>query len=180
MSAETGNRPNKIWLKVIIFSLLVVLSISAGLATRWLNDKNQTDKTPAAGGIPRAVTDLEQLRDAGDQAAFNAKLQQTLKDDSLDSATRRLVYVEQGHFALQNQDAQSAVEAYTKAWEIKQDKQIAALLGDAYAAVGDTAKAKEFYNQAIGLIPADYPRRDPLTKEYQERINALDEGTGND
>lgn len=179
MAVETGNKPKRVWLKIVIFSLLVVLAAGAGVVTRMLNDKNETKQTPTAG-LPRAVTDLEQLRDKGDQAAFNAKLQATLDDASLDSETRYLVYIEEGHFALQNQQAQAAVDAYSQAWAIRQDKQVAALLGDAYAALGNKAKATEFYNQAINLIPADYPRRDPLKKEYQARIEALDEGTGND
>lgn len=57
---------------------------------------------------------------------------------------------------------------------------MAALLGDAYAALGNKAKATEFYNQAINLIPADYPRHGPLKKEYEDRIRALDEGVTND
>jgi tetratricopeptide (TPR) repeat protein len=180
MTAETGKISKKLWLKVVIFSLLVVLAAAAGVATRWLNDKNGTKQAPATTGLPRAVTDLEQLRDKGDQAAFSAKLQETLNDPSLDSGTRYLVYVEQGHHAMQNGQFQAAVDAYTKALDMKQDKQVAALLGDAYAALGDKARATEFYNKAIALIPEDYVRRDALRTDYENRITALDEGSGDD
>src|SRR5688572_29134932 len=116
MTAETGNKPKKIWLKAAIFGVLLMLAAGAGMATRWQQSKNEPPK-PAAGA-PSVVTDLERLRDSGDQAAYNAKLQAALQDASLDGETRYQVYVEQGHGAMQNQKFQAAIDAYLKAWEI--------------------------------------------------------------
>lgn len=171
----TAEKRKQMWLKAAIFSLLIVLAAAAGIFTRLQQTKDDVPEKPATG-LPTAVTDLERLRDSGDQSAFNTKLQATLADPALDDQTRYLVYVEQGHFAMQNQEAQAAVDAYLKAWQVEQNKQVAALLGDAYAALGNKEKATEFYNRAIGLIPAGYPRHDALKQEYQDRIKALDEG----
>jgi tetratricopeptide (TPR) repeat protein len=175
MSEETDKKRKRGWLKIAAIVLAIVLAAGAGIGLRLAQDKEEAPHTPTAV-LPKEVTDLERLRDSGDQAAFDAKLQETLNNPSLDSQTRYLIYIEQGHSALQAGEFQEAIDAYTNAWQIKQDKQAAALLGDAYAALGDKTKATEFYNKAITLIPADYPNQG-LKREYENRIKALEEGT---
>lgn len=164
------------WLKAGFIVLLLVLAALAGIVLRWQQQKSDVAQKPTTNGLPTIVNDLERLRDSGDQAAFNAKLEQALDDANLDAQTRYLVYIEEGHNAMQQQEFEAAVVAYTKALDAKQDKQAAALLGDAYVGLGDSAKAIEFYTKAMTLIPADYPRAGALKAEYQDKIDALEAG----
>jgi tetratricopeptide (TPR) repeat protein len=156
--------------------VLLVLAAGAGIGLRTMQRDTAEEHVPTPT-LPKVVDDLQNLRDSGDEAAFNTALQAALHDSSLDSDTRYMVYIQQGHAAMQTQQWQAAIDAYTKAMALKQDKEVAALLGDAYAALGDKAKATDFYNQAIRLIPADNPNRDGFKQEYELRIQELEEGT---
>lgn len=172
---ETHDKKQRRALTIAGFALLLVLATAAGIGLRLLqNDEVQPTPTPT---LPKVVDNLQDLRDSGDGAAFDVALQKALDDNSLDSGTRYLVYIQAGHAAMQQQDWQAAIDAYTKAMSLKQDKEVAALLGDAYAALGNKAKAIEFYKQAITLIPADSPNYDGTKQEYELRIQEIEEGT---
>jgi tetratricopeptide (TPR) repeat protein len=173
---EQVGKKHRQALQIAGLVVVIVLAVGAGVGLRLLQNKDVAVPNPTLT-LPKVVDDLQNLRDTGDEAAFNTALDKALHDPSLDSKTRYLVYIQQGHKAMQDQQWQAAIDAYSKAMAIKQDKEVAALLGDAYAALGDKTKAIEFYTKAISLIPSDNPNRDGFKLEYELRIQELVEGT---
>jgi tetratricopeptide (TPR) repeat protein len=171
----TGWRKHKRALMIAGMVLVLVLAAAAGVGLRQLQKKEVAVPANPTPALPKVVDDLQNLRDKGDEAAFNAALQAALYN-SLDDETRYMVHVQEGHYGMQTQQWQAAIDAYSKAMAIAEDKEVAALLGDAYAALGNKAKAIEYYEKAIRLIPADHPNRAGLQEEYQLRIQMVEEG----
>jgi uncharacterized protein HemY len=172
--AKVEKKRKKV-LMIAGIAALIVLAAGAGVGLRLLQTKDEVAEKTLTG-LPKVVDNLETLRDKGDEKAFNAALQNALKED-LDDDTKYLVHLQKGHLAMQNQQWQAAIDAYEDAMAIKEDKEVVALLADAYAALGNKAKAIEYYEKAIALVPDSNPNRDGIRDEYRLRIQELEEGT---
>lgn len=159
---------------IIIVVAILLVAVGGGIAFRWWQAQ-QTAQTPLPA-LPKVVDDLQNLRDTADQTVFDSELDKALADPSTDSETRYLLYVQQGHYAMQNQEWQTALEAYGKAQAIKDIMEVNRLLGEAYYAAGDTARAIEQYRKAINLILDTNPRRDAIKEEYESRIKQFESG----
>jgi len=171
--AKPKSKHKKLFV-IIGIVLIMLLAVSAGVGLRWWQQSQQPAQAPLLG-LPEQVKHLESLRD-GDPAAFDAELDKALADQSLNNDTRYLLYVEQGHRALQNHDWQAAQEAYGKAQSINNTSDVNRLLGEAYYGTGDKDRAIEQYNKAIALIPQDDPRRSAIKEEYENRIKEIETG----
>lgn len=162
---------------IIGIMLVVILMVGAGVGLRlWQQQSQQSTQAPP-NALPEQVMNLENLRDSGDKAAFESELNKALADQSLSSETRYLLYVEQGHNAMQNKEWQAALDAYGKAQTLQDTMDIHRLLGDTYYRAGDTANAVDQYKKAISLIPQGNPRRDDIKAEYEIKIKQFEDGT---
>jgi tetratricopeptide (TPR) repeat protein len=156
--------------------VLLVVALGAGAGLRWWQAQKEAAQQAQLPSLPKAVDNLQNLRDTGDEAGFKKELDKALADPSLDEDTKYLLYVQEGHNALQHHKWAEAIVAYQKAQAIKNSMEIARLLGQVYAESGDTAKAIEQYKKAITLIPTDNPRHDAIKKEYEGIVQRLENG----
>src|SRR5688572_25415883 len=98
----------------------VVLPLAAGGLVGYLRYKDRSSsilgKPPA---IPDSVSDSKSLLQSGKTDEAEKSVQDALAKKSISNEEKQLLYVEQGRIAIVKEDYQAAVEAFTKAWEIK-------------------------------------------------------------
>jgi tetratricopeptide (TPR) repeat protein len=163
------------WQFLLGLALAVVLAIAAGGLVRYLQYKDRSasilGKPP---DLPVSVTDSQDLLKSGKTAEAEKSVQDALAKASTSKEERRLLYVEQGRIAIVKEDYQAAVDAFTKAWEIKETYEVANKLGSSWLHLNDKPKALEFYKKAMQLNPKDSPTYEAENNVLKQMIVMLE------
>jgi len=158
---------------VVVLIVVMVLAAAAGGAVRWLISRNKVDNTPGSSArLPAQIEDVQNLRLSGDAADAAKKIDQSLADPSASPETKYMLYIQKGNIAADAKNWQVAIDAYVQAEAIKKTYEVTNLLADSYKAMGDKAKAIEYYKKLIVLIPQS-PISDDLKATYEQQVRDL-------
>ncbi|HSX30227.1 MAG TPA: hypothetical protein VLE73_06750 [Candidatus Saccharimonadales bacterium] len=171
---------NKRILTPIIVVVIVLAATWAGVGFRLLQNKKQNDTASdtstaarTVSGLPKAVDDVQQLRASGNATEAEKKINAALNDPATTNTEKYQLYIQQGNLLTDKNDYADAAAVYTKAAALDKTYEITVLLGDTWRQAGDNAKAKDYYQQAIPLIPQSSPVRDDDKAQLEEKIKAL-------
>lgn len=173
-----GGRKSRLprWQFVLSLVVAMVLAGGAGALVRYMQGKGDgVSKLGESVVFPDSVTDSKALLQAGKVDEAEKMVQESLKNGSLPSEEKRLLYVEQGRIANVREDYKAAGDAYAKAFAIKETYDIASKLGAISLQLDDKAKAIEYYKKAIELNPKDSPTYESENRIFQQMIDALEQ-----
>ncbi|HSX32233.1 MAG TPA: hypothetical protein VLF43_03155 [Candidatus Saccharimonadales bacterium] len=165
----------------ILVVVVLIAAAWAGVGLRMLQSGNKpfvakdTEATAkrTVSGLPKAVDDVQQLRAGGNTAEAEKKINEALSSPTATDTEKYQLYIQQGNLLTDKNDYAGAAAIYTKAEALDKTYEITVLLGDTWRQAGDKAKAKDYYQKAIPLIPQSSPFRDDEKSSLEQKIKAL-------
>lgn len=164
------------WPFVIGLIAVAVVALGLGMTMRWWQhraaEKQTVEATPKLNPV---ISELQDLRLGGYYPdEYNKKLEKALSDTDANPETRYLLYIEKGNGLAAKQDLKGAIEAYLQAEQLQKTRSVAELLAESYSALGDKAKAIEYYKLAIARLPADRPTSATDKEALELKIKELE------
>lgn len=158
-------------------ALLLIAMVGAGFLIWWLQKGagggatepyNEALEKPA----PVAVQEAQKQALAGNTDAAQSTLQ-TAINQSTNTEEKQQLYVQQGVTYGNNGDYQKALQSYLEAEKVKSDFTTSHLIGEAYEALGDKAKAIEYFKKAISQLDPEAISYTMDKRVYEDKIREL-------
>ncbi len=158
--------------------ILLVLAIGVGVAVRFLANSSTTEKEPprTTPTISQAATDAQDVASSGDVTKSNDILAQELARPSISSKDKYDAYLQLGINVLnstQPANHQAALEYFMQAEVAQQSYEVSHLIGEQYEAMGNTAKAIEYYKKTLTQLDKNNPGYFMNKEDYETRIKNL-------
>lgn len=168
----------KIVLSVLGVLVVIVIAAGAGIGLRLIQNENAKDNDggkPAFKGqaLPADVDEAQNLRLSGDVDGSLKKIDESLAKDSVSSAEKYQLYIQQGNAYVEKGDKPAGINAYVEADKVTSTFETTSLLASMYEEAGNKAKALEYYKKALPLIP-DSPMRVQYKTDIQQKIQTLE------
>lgn len=154
---------------------IVLIAFGLGALVRWLqveyeNNNPDSQKNGQVTVPQRQGTDIQNLQSEGKTEEANQRIQEIINDPNASDDTKYVTYIQQGNGFVNSGNAQAGVDAYLKAYNVKETYEVTLLLGDTYAQLGDKPKAIEFYKKALPLVPNNPIQQDEKAAIEQKII----------
>jgi hypothetical protein len=155
-SAQVTYGKNKkrwpFWATVLV---VLVVALGAGVGLYWWQNHSAPEAAQDTNELPPELVGLHNLRTGGDDAAFQAKVDELLAQPSLSKEALYGVYVQEGMHASEKSDYTSAIDLFKKAEQVDASYDIAQLIATTYQRAGDKTNALSYYKIARDRLPAD-------------------------
>jgi tetratricopeptide (TPR) repeat protein len=158
-----------------IVLLVVVVSLAAGGAARWFQQKSQYDRSAKPEAITKEATAAQNLALKGDYDKAQETISKALDNPSLSAQAKHDLYMQQGVTYENQRNYDAALESYRKAESFKETSIAAAAIANIAEIKGDKQLAITYYKKAIPLIPDD-AMKDSTKKYFENKITELEGG----
>jgi tetratricopeptide (TPR) repeat protein len=159
-------------------ALLVIAMGGVGFLVWWLqhNAGGETAATPYNETVekpgPAAVGEAQKLALGGKTDEAHAKLQEAI-GKSTDNQEKQQLFVQQGVTYSNSGDYQKALDAYLEAEKVTSNFTTSHLIGETYEALGNTAKAIEYFKKGISQLDPNAISYDMDKRVYEDKIREL-------
>ncbi len=168
---QPPSRKRTVFKIVGIVSVLLVAG-ALGVLLRWAIVKHNATPKRDPKALPVIIEDVQNLRISGNDAQAQQKIEDALKSSKTSDKERYMLYIQRGNIAADKDDHQGAIAGYKQAEAVMSTYEVSHLLAFEYEASGDNAKAIEYYQKSIDLLPKN-PLRSEQAATYQQKIKDL-------
>lgn len=182
-----GKAKFKIDKKTILITVGVAVLIGAAVGVGFLarilqngvtgsgNNAILDPNSPGAKSpYPEAVNKAQNQSASGDYQAAQKTLTDALAQQNVDNDQKFLLLQQQGVVYTNQHQPQQALDVFLQALPLKQtDCTINQLIAEQYEALGNTAKAIEFYKNTIRYLDTSSPVYQSDKQLYQNKVTSL-------
>ncbi len=173
---------------VVVVVVLLILAGGAGVLMQWLQHKgsngngsnnanNNSGLNIGENGLPvdsspKSVIDAQNSAIKGNYDQSNKEIATSIANTD-NNDEKYALYFQQGVNAENQQKWNDALNSYKQAESIKKTWQIYSAMGRVSEAKGDKTAARDYYKQALPLVPADLPLHDYNVNFLKAKITEL-------
>lgn len=166
----------KRWVKILALVFAVVF-VGALVTTLLIRDSHKDDADNSDNQSKNTIdTQLKQkietLENDGDYDKASQLIEAQIRVATGDQEKSDL-YFRWSILAENSNDLEKAVEYAEKSYELNKTYGTASRLAQAYTTSGDTDKAKQYWNEAIGLLDKDSPDYELMKGRAQSALDSL-------
>lgn len=162
--------------------LFLVAMVGVGALVWWLQNKNAgggntSGTSPYSKAVekpgPEAVSESQNLAIAGKTDEAAQKLQQALQQPGVNDSDKQQLYIQEGVVYSNSGQYQKALDAFLAAEKAKSDFTTSHLIGEQYEALGNNAKAIEYYKKALAQLDPNAISYGMDKEVYEAKVKEL-------
>lgn len=157
--------------------LVVVLSLAAGGAARWFQQKREFARQAKPEAISKEAKEAQDLAFSGDFNKAHDTIDDALDNPSLSAKAKHDLYLQQGVTYENEKNYDAAMESYRKAESFTETMDAVQSIARMAEIKGDKQMAITYYKKAIPLIPKDDAMAESTKKYFENKIIELEGGT---